>query len=275
MLWLILIPIVHCKYMRDTIYITEDQPAAYISKFGVDIGTGSWEMKARLSKGNKDYGDKTYPVQLLLYRDRDFTEQAFTCETSSSAIAHQIDLPSDGKWSEMHSGQLGEPDTPHIWFLVLADCDGYLGPKARVKVDLTILSGDESHLSVELKGMKRIYIVACIILSILWGSNIWKLYRFFTTRDSVETNIIMLNIAIALEFVSLVCHIVHISSYEYNGKGISAFEFFGNAFGLLSEFIMMILLLLIAHGWTLKYKEFPDPDIYIPCLLYTSDAADE
>lgn len=136
-----------------------------------------------------------------------------------------------------------------------------------MRVELGILSGDGSPLPVELKGLKKIYFFVCVALSVLWGRNLWKLYKFFTSSEGIESNIVVLNVAIALEFVSLVLKITHISLYESNGWDVGVFDFLGDSTGFLSELMMMLLLLLISDGWTLKYREFPLPELYLPVLL--------
>ena len=79
---------------------------------------------------------------------------------------------------------------------------------------------------------------------------------------------VMLNIAIALEFFSLVCLIAHLLMFSSNGRGIAAFDYLGSVTRYLSEFVMIAMFLLIANGWTLKYKDFPMPEIYVPVSAF-------
>mmetsp|Transcript_2924 Transcript_2924/g.2644 ORF Transcript_2924/g.2644 Transcript_2924/m.2644 type:complete len:238 (-) Transcript_2924:228-941(-) len=192
---------------------------------------------------------------------------AFTCESKDKAVNITLNIPSDGRWSESFSGELGEPDVPHIWFFTIADCNLTLGDSSKLRIELSILSGDKSELSVEMKGMKRIYIFVCIIFVLMLGNNIWKLYKYFTAVEEIETNLVMLNLAVVFQFISMIFHILHISAYEGNGRGVGAFVFFGNATGLISQYIMIVLLLLIADGWTILYKNFPSPEAYLSVII--------
>jgi hypothetical protein len=61
--------------------------------------------------------------------------------------------------------------------------------------------------------------------------------------------------------------VIHIWIYSVNGYGIPVFDFFSQAFEVLSQLIVSILFILMASGWSIKYKEWPDADIYIPIVL--------
>ena len=265
---LVLLSTALSKSLRSTIELSSENPSGYLTKFGVDLGTGKFELKLKLFKGNKERNtQKTLPVKLRLYRDIDWDTKTFTCENENFASQEVIQVPADGRWSELLKGEVGEKDTPHIWFFMIADCENVLGNPAKLKADLKLVSGDDSHLSVEMKGMKRIYLALCVLFIALLGRNLWALYKHFTTKDEIESNIVLLNIAIFFQFVSQLCHIFNIMTYEYNGKGVGAFELLGNSGGFVSEFLMITMLALIAEGWTITYKDFPVPEIYIPVIM--------
>jgi hypothetical protein len=44
-------------------------------------------------------------------------------------------------------------------------------------------------------------------------------------------------------------------------------DFFSQAFETISYLIITILFLLVASGWTIKYKELPDADVFVPVAL--------
>lgn len=96
--FLFVMALVTAKNIKSTVQLSKDQPAQYLTKFGVDLGTGSYDLRVRLSKGNKDYTyGKTFPIELLLYRDVDWDMAAFTCESKHKAVNVTLNIPSDGR----------------------------------------------------------------------------------------------------------------------------------------------------------------------------------
>ena len=256
------------KSIKTVVELSESSPAQYITKFGVDLGTGKWELRLKLTKGIR-YQKKgvLLEIPLLLYRDSDWDSSVFQCHFTEKAQSHPLQIPADGSWSDTFSGDIGEPEVPHIWFFVLADCSKILGEKSKLRIELDIKSGDESELSVEMKGLKRIYYVVCAFFTLLLGRNVFKLYKHFSEEEEIEAVLVMLNISVVCEFISMVFYILHISAYESNGKGVSVFEFFGSAGNFICDFIMICLLLLIAQGWSITFREFPSPEVYISVMI--------
>lgn len=268
MIFLALLSLVTSKNIKSMIELTEDSPCQYITKFGVDLGMGQYELRLKLTKGNKSFKNKDFfTIPLFLYRDSDWDSSSFKCLSNEKAIQHPLKVPQDGSWSETFNGTIGESETPHIWFFMLADCERQMGGTSRVRIELSIKSGDESELPVEMKGMKRIYYIVCLLFTLLLGRNMFKLYRHFNEEEEIEAVLVMLNIAVVCQFISMVCYILHISAYESNGRGVGAFEFFGSAGNFISDFIMISLLLLIAQGWSITFRDFPSPEVYISVMI--------
>ena len=268
MIFCIFLYLVEGKSIRSIIDLSDESPAQYVTKFGVDIGIGKWDARFKLSKGAKSSEKgKNHNILLLLYRDSDVSSSIFQCNSLEKSQAHSINLPTDGTWSETFSGSIGESEEPHIWFFVLADCNRVTGDSSRIRIELNIKSGDQSELPVEMKGMKRIYALVCMIFTLLLGRNMLKLYRHFYDEEEIEAVLVMLNIAVICEFISMIFYILHISAYEENGRGVGAFEFFGSAGNFICDFIMISLLLLIAQGWSITFRDFPTPEIYISVMI--------
>ena len=204
---------------------------------------------------------------MLLFRDSDFYSSVFQCNSLEKSQAYNIDIPTNLSWSTTFTGNIGELNEPHIWFIVLADCNRVAGEFSKISVELNIKSGDQSELPVEMKGMKRIYSIVCIIFTLLLGRNIYKLYKHFYEEQEIESVLVMLNISVVCKFFSMIFYILHISAYESNGRGIGAFQFFGSAGNFLCDFIMIFLLLLIAQGWSITFRDFPTPEIYFVVMV--------
>ena len=64
--------------------------------------------------------------------------------------------------------------------------------------------------------------------------------------------------------------LLHLNSYSDNGKGLLVLDIFSKIIQGLSEVAMSILLMTLAGGWKLKYKNFDlfddSVDFYIPVI---------
>lgn len=268
MIWFIFLSLASSKTVKNVLELSEETPSHYLTKFGVDLGQGKWDIRLKLVKGKKSHNPSEYlEIPLILLRDSDWNDSVLKCSNTGKEVTQTLKIPSDGSWSDNIQGTLGEQEEPHIWFFVISDCSQALGTTSKLRFELNIKSGDESELPVEMKGMKRIYFIVCFLFTCLLGRNIFKLYKHFTEEEEVEAILVMLNIAVVCEFISMVFYILHISAYENNGKGVAAFEFFGSSGNFISNFIMIFLLLLIAQGWSITFRDFPSPEVYISVMI--------
>lgn len=270
---LLLAAIIQAKYVKSTVELTKEQPWAYLTKFGMDIGTGSWKFKLKLSKGNKIHGtSKKYPIKLHIYRDDYWADLGYTttCVEKTSPRLHssEIQLAADGSWTEELLGSIEERNSPHIWIFVLADCEHQLGDFAKLKLEFTVLNADQSHLSIEDVGLLSLHCFLAVVFLLGLGANIYKTYRRFVHNDEFETHLIVLNIAITLQFFSLVLEIFNLSAYQTNGKGISAFDFLGRTSDELAQLTLTMLLISIAEGWSVTYIEMPNIEIYLAGFIF-------
>jgi len=274
-MWLLVLSLLHIsesKFIKTTHDIKLEDPWVYLTKFGMDIGMGPYEMRARLTKGKKDYSaNKHYSLQFLLYLDEDWTEDFayLSCEEKVRRAKRikPLELPTDGSWTGKIEGVLHQTVRPHVWYFAVADCQNKLKINSKLRVEMTIKNEGDSHLPVELKGLKNIYLVLGVAFLIALGANIWKVIQYFRSESLAQTNMLWVNFAVLFQFLSIVCYFFHLSLYESNGKGAGSIEFIGQAFGLLSQLTISCIFILISEGWTIDYSDFPNPDLYVPIMV--------
>jgi len=179
----------------------------------------------------------------------------------------QISIPTNGDWSEQITGAVSQKQSPHVWYFAISDCDNALNDKQRIRVEMHLTNSDGSEFSVERKGLDYFYPMLLFIYLLTLSGNMMRLIRMFRKTDDLETNLVIFNIAIASQFSGIFCQILHYWIYSYNGKGFSVLDFLSQAFELIATMLITIELIIMANGWTIKYKDFPDPDIYIPISL--------
>lgn len=57
---------------------------------------------------------------------------------------------------------------------------------------------------------------------------------------------------------------IHLLIYNSNGRGISPFATIAEIIQVLDNYLLMILLILIAWGWSIEFMNIEDWDIYGP-----------
>lgn len=181
--------------------------------------------------------------------------------------AFNLRLPADGAYTETFTGNLTQIIRPHVWFFVISDCDAILNDPSRIKIEITMRNEAENHLSVEQMGLKNMYLILGIVFLLGFGANIWRLIRYFNREEEIQVTMVWLNVAIFFQFGSMIISYVNLSIFESNGKGLGAFDFIELALGILSQLTITCLLIIMADGWTIKYNDFPNADIYIPVVL--------
>ncbi|XP_071962642.1 integral membrane protein GPR180-like [Antedon mediterranea] len=61
----------------------------------------------------------------------------------------------------------------------------------------------------------------------------------------------LLTLCLFLEYIGVVCYFIHYVLYAVNGKGFSWLEHMGQLFQIVMQCCFMLLLLLLAKGWTI------------------------
>ena len=271
MFWILLLVSVASKSVTTTLTLSPELNWKYVSKFAVDIGKGSWEMKAKLAKPLDANSSDRLKLVTSVYLD-DFWEDALYADsciskTAASKREKYLKVPLNGEWSSEISGILSQRLRPHVWYFSVSDCDQELTEKIRLKVEMHFLNADESEFSLEDKGMVYLFPVMMVAYLAALSGNLLKLIKKFQKTEDLEPNLLMLNLAVGCQFCGICCEILHLWIYAYNGKGLPVFNFFYQILEVMSGLMVTIMFIIMASGWTLVYRDFPDADVYIPVSL--------
>ena len=229
-------------------------------------------MKAKIMKAApKDLAStETINFQGTVYIDSKWqdTLSETGCREKEAISKKQmgIAVPINGEWSNLVDGTISSNSRTHFWYFAISKCD--LKEKVKLRIEMKFINSDGSEFSAEEQGLQYVYlIVLAIFLATLYG-NLHRLYKKFKKNEDIEGNLLMLNVAIGCQFAAILCEGLHIWVYAYNGYGVVVLDVFYQIFEVLSSILISILLIIIASGWTLKYKDFPDADIYVPISLF-------
>jgi len=264
-LWLLPL-LAYCKFISSSVTLSETDPWRYLTKFAADIGSGSYSLRARFLKP-QDSTD-SLALSAAVYLDSTW-EDAMSQTTCGSKVRHSkvektLNLPSSGEWSNEVSGTLTQRVRPYFWYFALAECNGKIHESVRIKFEITLINSDGSHFSLEDKGLEYAYLLAFLIFLITLSSNVVRLVRRYQKSDSLEGPLLMVNWAVLSQLASILFELCHLWAYSYDGKGIVALDFLSQAADLICQLTISVMFILISMGWTIRYKEFPDVEIYIP-----------
>ena len=60
---------------------------------------------------------------------------------------------------------------------------------------------------------------------------------------------------IGLEFTGVLFNFIHVSVFASNGEGVHVLAIFGNAIDTIAQCLFMLILLMIARGWTITHLQ--------------------
>lgn len=258
------------KQVTTTVTLTPENNWKYVSKFAMDIGKGDWSIRVRYNRALNET-DEESRVKASIYLDDNWSD-VLSQEVCKSKLAEakrvkNLDVPVNGEWSKEITGTLSQKVRPHVWYFALSDCDGNLNGKSRFKVEITVTNPNGSHFSLEEQGLEYLYTLLLIFLSAFLYTDLRKFMRHYRLTDEIEGPLLGVCIAIVCAFSSVLVESLHLWVYSYNGRGLIVLDFMAQAFEVLSQLTLTVMMILISSGWTLKYREFPDADIYLPVSL--------
>lgn len=257
----------------ETLARFDKNPWKYMSKFAIAPGKGEFEGRFQFEKslGRGKNVPKKINMTIFVYLDEDWdlVRNLDTCEAKAnySRLTKGVQIPTDGSWSPKVSGFLTQRMRTHVWFFVLADCERNVSPYIqgnRLKWELEIRNSDRSQFSEEENGMIGPMMLVLAVIVGFFVSNSIKFVKFYRTEESIDYPTLVITIALFIELLSVGCEIMHMWIYSVDGSGSFLFNFANQALSITSQFLITCLLLLMAHGWSIKFLKFEDMDVFIP-----------
>lgn len=257
------------KSLDSYLVFTDDSPWQPITHFGMTLGTGNFTFRARLSSPLPDTAS-FLKVKLALYLGSEWenTLTRASCKDKmlNSIKSYDVNLPGNSEWSQDIVGKLTQKHKPHVWYFVISDCGGVLNNK-KIKFEFSVVNPDNEHFSVEQIGITKIYLFSFFILLLTLGKNAYQFIYKLSIDGSASGPLIWLNFSIIFQMVGVGFYCIHYYFYTQNGEGVMVIEFLGDIFTVLASLSVACLMIIIASGWTVLFKEFPLPEIYIPGMF--------
>ena len=141
-------------------------------------------------------------------------------------------------------------------------------PKIEIDIDLTQVMGDTIYqFSYEDQGSLGLHTFLLFIYSAIFGLTIWSYYNFNKVNDRYDSPHFVMLLALFCHMSGIFFEVLHLWMYSYNGKGIPVFDIFYLIGTIMSEIILSILLMMMAHGWTIVYQDLDfdnNVEFYLP-----------
>ena len=257
------------KILNSYVGFTDEDRWVPITDFGMTTGTGNFTFRARTS--NPVPEDNTiYKVQLSIYL-ANYWAPALSSQTCGEKIrqairSYDVLIPANGEWSQEIVGKLTQRKRPQVWHFVISDCKNSLGLPG-VKYELQVVNPDNEHFSAEMIGVNKIYWFVLVLLVFALGKNSYEYFFKLNSDRDVSGPLPWLFFSIFLNIIGVLFASVHYYFYSADGQGLILMELFGELFLLIASLSVSCLLIIVASGWTLIYKDFPSPTKYAPIIV--------
>lgn len=268
-LFCFIVSVVSSKSLNSFVGFKDEDRWVPITDFGMTTGTGNFTFRAKTN--NPVPGDKTIlKAQISIFLSNDWVPTLARKQCSEKMIdaikSYDVLIPANGEWSAEIVGKLTQRRKPQVWHFVISDCQNSLG-NSGVKYELQVVNPGNEHFSAEMIGVNKIYWFVLVLLVLALGKNSYEFFFKLNSDGDVSGPMVWLIFSIIFNIIGVVFVCVHYYFYSGDGEGLIILEFFGELFLLIASLSVSCLLIIIASGWTLVYKDFPSAEKYIPGMF--------
>jgi hypothetical protein len=141
------------------------------------------------------------------------------------------------------------------WFFTFARC---VGGFSDVDFKIHAVQSDQSSWNREFgsneNGLNSLYLAFFLLFTILIAFNCRGTYQLQQKLSYLHPMIKLFLIVLIMEYLSIFLLLIHYGSYANNGVGILLLMKLGEVFAIVSRCFFMLLLLLLAKGWTISHE---------------------
>jgi len=269
---------IHGKIQKGTVSLGNtalDKPWQYLSKFGYEIGSGDYSLRARIR--NHDVLENTGHVDFDLFLDEDWgkVESLAPCQRAVHGPSRRtlnIDLPATGEWGWWWRGSVIQVVRPHIWYFALSSCNQLHMQNITFIIDyeLHLQQADGSEFSLEIRYMLPANVAALLAFSAFAIGYVFRCRAFCKSTGTAHLVIWILTGSMALQYAGQVLHMAHLCKYCQNGEGLQHLDLLSEVLLMMSQVIQSTLLIVIALGYTILYSTMDKLEIVKPVSLAMS-----
>jgi hypothetical protein len=144
---------------------------------------------------------------------------------------------------------------PRFWFAVLSDCDnpeGIQGLNYKIHFFQLRQSSWNEEFGANDAGLNTLYLVFFLVFLLFLGAHLYSTYKLYGALKYLHPIIKIFLGVLLLFFMGIVFCLIHWVKFGQNGVGIITLERFGQVFLLAARLIFILLIILLASGWTIS-----------------------
>lgn len=142
---------------------------------------------------------------------------------------------------------------PRYWFYAFARCEeSFKNAEFRIHSKQLDVSSWDEEFGWNEHGLNTVYLTFFFFFTVLLITNSIGTYRLQQKLSYVHPMIKLFLISLVIEYLSIFLLLLHYGSYAQNGTGIPMLLKLGQILSIVSRCFLMLLLLLLAKGWTIS-----------------------
>ena len=253
--------------------------ALYVTKFKF-YDKGRFTLEASLANLNQQVdpaSTATYTLGMLSHKEYLEFEQAKTCEQKLGNTTRSVVIPqSVGTGHRVtHSFEKNKNKAEYVYFVIL-DCAGdskkfytrnsKKSPLLKLSFDF---KNDESHYEAGEESLVRAYTLAAVVFLGIFGLMARSFFQEVIKSDQEEVNTayLLVNSSLLLKIFSLFLDIIDLYAIGINGSGFIFLNFLSQASNHVSQYILTILLIFLARGWTIHFQSMDSFELFLPISI--------
>jgi len=263
----------------------QDLPSKNFSTSGAAAGTVDVELTNKGETGSDSY-------VLVMYDDQENSwkkiyKTGLSCnekiDGNYKRLEENIKLKKDESFDRTIS--IHQHIRPRWWWLYLANCEAYENVEKRknltsIDFELHFKQNTSSWLKIEVgsndQGLNIMYSVYLAVYILLFGLQLYA-YYVYTIQQYIHQVIKLLTATIGLQLFGVAFHFADWIIFTQTGEHEIFFPIIASLCQILASTVFLLLLLVLAQGWTVSRFEVIYPKILlggcsliaiIQCVLY-------
>ncbi|CAD8054021.1 unnamed protein product [Paramecium sonneborni] len=265
----IFIALVQNKYITQKFSLKQLATMDYIplSRFG-SRGVVNFQIQARVINVPKDFEGERLLFSIEFFQQDKWQQAQQKPECSRREIANRItyqsiEVDSLEEFSILN-GQLAYGKYHNVWLAIFNNCDHKLEKmfpqknNLNIQLEIVVWFYDDGGQEISLEEHGLFSIVS--VLTLLTVIGFYYNYRVYKKEQEKygekDYALFFVLIIIGLEAIQNILNFFHLLIYSSNGRGIRAFLIISEIIQSIDNFLLMLLLILIAWGWTIDFMNF-------------------
>ena len=254
----------------------EKRQTIYLAKFKFyDMGMIEIEAAIR-GLSNTDGQTADSELQIALY-DKEGFEKYSSMDSCDSKALHALKLfpvPLKVNASGKHFSRVAhtlshKPGQADFIYFVLLDCGREASKVTRKGLKLRLLmdlKNQGSHHEAGDEQLTNTYVLLALVFLGVFGRQAREFWREMRRTEGSETNhaYILVNVSLLLKIVCLFLDIVDLKLIEVGGNSYLFLNFFSQALNETSQYLVAVLLVILARGWTTLFSSLDEFELFLP-----------